>query len=120
MKNLAEFRQSLVTEALKQKPKPTLNKPQASKPSKPETDPTTKPPYVVDNLAILKNIVVKHKADTIFFGDKSELDVEPPEANAVVSLYARLTRENKKKVEILLTKGVSTFLRLVKFAMSNS
>lgn len=109
MKQLSDFRKPL-EEATKPKPKPTAKPKTGSKPK--EEKPS------LDNLSILKNIVVKHKADTIKFSDGSELDVEPTEANSIVSMYTRLTKINKNKVLVLLTKGVSTFMRLTKFAMS--
>src|SRR5258708_2246143 len=58
--------------------------------------------FTADNLATLKNIVQKNKGDTLEFSDGSELDVEPPQANAVLAMYARASKENKEKVELLL------------------
>lgn len=101
MKTFKEFR--LITEADESKKKKTEPK-----------------PFNTDNLAILKNIVARHKSDTIEFSDGSELDVDVPEANAIISTYARLNKENKQKIEVMLTKGVSIFMRLSKFCMSNS
>ena len=74
--------------------------------------------FTADNLATLKNIVQKNKGDTLEFADGSELDVDPPEANAIMAMFARCSKENKEKVEVMLTKGVNTFMRLAKLAMS--
>lgn len=114
MKHLSDFRQPL-DEAIKIKPqiKPKAKDKTGAAAKIKEEKPS------IDNLSILKNIVVKNKTDIIMFADGSELDVEPPEANAIVSLYTRLTKENKNKILVLLTKGVSTFMRLTKFALSN-
>lgn len=82
---------------------------------KDEDDPEA---FSADNLATLKNIVTKNKDDTLEFADGSELDVEPAQANAIVAMYARCSKENKDKIELMLTKGVNTFMRLSKLAMS--
>ncbi len=95
---------------------------EAAKPAKPkeklpkdEDDPEA---FNADNLATLKNIVQKNKDDTLEFADGSELDVEPAQANAIMAMYARCSKENKEKIEQMLTKGVNTFMRLAKLAMS--
>jgi hypothetical protein len=76
-------------------------------------------PFKDDNLEILKNIVVTGKDDTIKFSDKSEYDVDVMTANAILSIYARCSKENKEKMEMCLTKGVGGFMKLAKFAMQN-
>lgn len=99
------FQGDLQTEATK--PKEKL--------PKEEDDPEA---FNADNLATLKNIVSKNKTDTIEFADGSEIDVEPPLANSIMSMFARCSKENKDKIELMLTKGVNTFQRLSKLAMS--
>lgn len=94
--------------------KPT-KKPTKEKLPKDEDDPEA---FTADNLATLKNIVNKNKDDTLEFADGSELDVEPAQANAIMAMYARCSKENKEKIEQMLTKGVNTFMRLAKLAMS--
>lgn len=91
----------------------TILKEETTKPKKKEPKPFNK-----DNLATLKNIVARHKEDTIEFSDGSELEVDVPEANAFMACYARMDKQNKQKLEIMLTKGVSTFMKLSKFCMS--
>lgn len=94
--------------------KPT-KKPVKEKLPKDEDDPEA---FSADNLATLKNIVSKNKGDTLEFADGSELDVEPATANAIMAMFARCSKENKDKIELMLTKGVNTFMRLSKLAMS--
>ncbi len=101
MKNFNDFRKSQLTEEEGKKKK----------------DPK---PFRANNLATLRNIVARHKEDTVEFSGGAELEVDVPEANALISIYSRLSKENKIKFEELLTKGVHTFMRLTKFAMSNS
>lgn len=74
-----------------------------------------KPAQIHDNLATIKNIVVKNKPGTVKFTDGTSLDVEADDANAILSAYARLHPENKKKFDIALTKGVGGVMRLIKF-----
>jgi hypothetical protein len=76
-------------------------------------------PFEDKNLEILKNIVATHKDDTIRFSDGTEYDVDTEVANAILSIYARCSDENKEKMEMTLTKGVGGFMKLAKFAMQN-
>lgn len=85
---------------------------EAAKPASKKKEPQ---PFDTDNMAIIKNIVTKSKPDTLEFSDGSTMDVDVDDANAILSTYARLTPENKKKVEEYLTKGVGGLMKLIKF-----
>lgn len=76
---------------------------------------TPKPAKVHDNIATIKNIVVKNRPGTVKFSDGTSLDVEADDANAILAAYARLHNENKKKFEMMATKGVGGFMKLIKF-----
>lgn len=74
-----------------------------------------KPAKVYNNIAAIKNAVVKNRPGTVKFSNGTSLDVEADDANAILAAYARLTPENKKKMEDHLTKGVGGVMKLIKF-----
>lgn len=72
-------------------------------------------PFVSNNLNIIKNIVTKNKPDDLEFSDGTSLTVEVDDANCLLACYARLTTENKKKMEDCLSKGVGGVMKFIKF-----
>lgn len=86
---------------------------EAAEPQKKKPD-TQKP--VENNVTILKNIVATNKPDVLVFGDDDELEININDANALLSMYARLDGDNKRKVDGMLQKSSANVKKLLQLA----